>query len=48
MKKNLYIHPETMVQPMNFISNICVVSVHGGTLQYGGDASESATPIDPM
>lgn len=46
--KKLYIHPETMVQPMNFINSVCVGSVHGGTLQYGGNAAESVTPIDPM
>lgn len=47
MKKQ-YIQPATMYQSMSFISNICVGSVHGNALQFGGNVSESPTPIEPM
>ena len=40
MKKQ-YIQPATMMQPMSFISNICVGSVHGEFDFGGGTDSES-------
>ena len=43
MKKQ-YIQPATMYQSMNFISSICIGSVHGNALQYGGQDNS----IDPM
>ena len=42
--KKLYNQPQTTVQPMNFIHSICIGSVKGGTLQYGGQNNA----IDPM
>ena len=43
MKKQ-YIQPTTMYQSMNVISNVCLVSVQGNALQYGGQDNS----IDPM
>lgn len=38
-----------MIQSMNFIASVCVGSFHGDAgLQYGGDASQSETPVSPM
>ena len=47
--KKLYIQPATMSQTMNFVGSICIGSFHGDAgLEYGGDAGQSSTPIDPM
>jgi hypothetical protein len=43
MKKQ-YIQPATMMQPMGFISNICVGSVHGGDFDWGG-GTDSESPM---
>ena len=44
MKK--YIQPATQVQQTSFIHSICVGSVQGGPLRYGGE--DVGGSIDPM
>lgn len=46
MKKQ-YIQPATMMQPMGFVSNICVGSVHGD-LKWGGGSDGSDPGQVPM
>ena len=42
----LYIHPQTIVQKLNFISSVCVGSFHGDAgLEYGGQSDGSVKPM---
>ena len=46
-EKKLYSQPQTTVQQMNIVHSICIGSVKGGTLQYGGQIANPAE-FDPM